>query len=147
MQLKIRTEPPSGDTEEAFIICKANLTVLQKEIKDLETHINEGAYLRCGAKWKCESEAPSKVFFQCEKWRGQQRFIGVIEVDGEIPGTTRQITNQPEIEAEVRTFYENLYRERPTNSTEADIKGFMGDTAYEQFYQIFRGLGSPKLRI
>ena len=138
LQLKIRTEPPSGDTEEAFIICKANLAVLQKEIKDLETHINEGAYLRCGAKWKCESEAPSKVFFQCEKWKGQQRFIGIIEVDGEIPGTTRQITNQPEIEATIRTFYENLYRERPTSSSEDDIKEFMGDTAYDQFSKIYQ---------
>ena len=81
--------------------------MLQKEIKDLETHINEGAYLRCGAKWKCESEAPSKVFFQCEKWKGQQRFIGIVEVDGETPGTTRQIINQPEIENTIRTFYEN----------------------------------------
>ena len=104
----------------------------------METHINEGAYLRCGAKWKCESEAPSKVFFQCEKWKGQQRFIGIIEVDGEIPGTTRQITNQPEIEATIRTFYENLYRERPTSSSEDDIKEFMGDTAYDQFSKIYQ---------
>ena len=37
-----------------------------------------------------------------------------------------------------RTFYENLYRERPTNSSEADIKGFMGDTAYDQFNNIFQ---------
>ena len=138
LMLKIRTEPPSGDTEEALIICKSNLLVLQKEIRDLETHIHEGAYLRCGAKWKCESEAPSKVFFQCEKWRGQQRYIGIVEVDSEIPGTTRQITSQPEIEATVRAFYENLYRERPTNSSEADIKGFMGDTAYDNFHNIFQ---------
>ena len=135
---KIRTEPYSGDTEEAYIMCKSKLAVLQKEINDMESHICEGAYLRCGAKWKCESEAPSRVFFQCEKWRGQQRFIGILEVDGETPGTTRQITSQPEIEQNVRTFYENLYRERPTNSSEADIKGFMGDTAYDQFNNIFQ---------
>ena len=135
---KLRTEPPSGDTEEALIICKANMLVLQKEIKDLESHINEGAYLRCGAKWKCESEAPSKVFFQCEKWKGQQRFIGIIEVDGETPGSTRQIINQPEIENTIRTFYENLYKERPTGSSEEEIKDFMGDAAYDQFHKIYQ---------
>ena len=135
---KLRTEPPSGETEEALIICKANLLVLQKEIKDLESHINEGAYLRCGAKWKCESEAPSKVFFQCEKWKGQQRFIGIIEVDGETPGSTRQIINQPEIENTIRTFYENLYKERPTGSSEEEIKDFMGDAAYDQFHKIYQ---------
>ena len=133
---KIRSEPPSGGTEEAYFTAQTNLTVLQKEIKDIETHLCEGAYIRCGAKWKCESEAPSRVFFQCEKWKGQQRFMGIIEVDGETPGTTRQIINQPEIETEIRRFYENLYRERPTNTSDADIHGFMGDAAYKEFKDI-----------
>ena len=63
-----------------------------------------------------------------EKWRGQQRFIGIVEVDGEEPNEVRQIINQPEIEKEIRTFYANLYRERPTRSSDADLQGFMGDT-------------------
>ena len=130
---RIRSEPSNGDTEEAFFVTKNKISVLQKELFDIETHMNEGAYIRCGAKWKCESEAPSKVFFQQEKWRGQQRFMGIIEVDGDEPGTTKQIINQPEIESEIRTFYENLYRERPSTSSDADLQGFMGDIGYNKF--------------
>ena len=29
-------------------------------------------------------------------WPGSQRFMGILEVDGDEPGTTRLITNQPE---------------------------------------------------
>ena len=100
---------------------------------DIDTHMNEGAYIRCGAKWKCESEAPSRVFFQCEKWRGQQRYMGIVEVDGDEPGTTRQVINQPEIESEIRTFYSNLYKERPTTNSDTDLQGFMGDIGYNEF--------------
>ena len=116
---------------------------MQKEILDIDNHLCEGAYIRCGSKWKCESEAPTKVFFQQEKWRGQQRFIGIVEVDGEEPNTVRQIINQPEIESEIRTFYENLYRERPTNSSEADLQGFMGTSGYAHFKDIAKKQCSP----
>ena len=44
---------PSGETEVAYIEVKALLTNLQKEILDIDNHINEGAYLRCGQHWKC----------------------------------------------------------------------------------------------
>ena len=142
---KIRSEPQSGVTEEAYILIKAAITPLQREILDIDTHLCEGAYIRCGSKWKCESEAPTKVFFQQEKWRGQQRFMGIVEVDGEEPNTVRQIINQPEIETEIRTFYENLYRERPTTSSEADLQGFMGTSGYDQFKDIAKKQCSPTL--
>ena len=111
---KLRTGP-CGNTEEAFINIKSLITAVQKDIFDIDTHLNEGAYIRCGASWKCESEAPSKIFFQQEKWKGQQRFMGILEVDGDEPNTTRLITNQPEIENEIRKFYSNLYKKRTTN--------------------------------
>ena len=131
--VRIRSEPLNGATEEAFFNSKNKISELQKELFDIDTHMNEGAYIRCGAKWKCESEAPSRVFFQCEKWRGQQRYMGILEVDGDEPGTTRQVTNQPEIESEIRTFYSNLYKERPTSNSDTDLRGFMGDIGYNKF--------------
>ena len=142
---KIRSGPQSGDTEEAYIVTKGKITYIQKEIHDIETHLCEGAYIRCGSRWKCESEAPTKVFFQQEKWRGQQRFMGIIEVDGEEPDTVRQIINQPEIESEIRTFYANLYRERPTASSDADLQGFMGEVGYNKFQNIAKKQCSPTL--
>ena len=142
---RIRSDPPNGDTEEAFFISKNKISVLQKELFDIDTHINEGAYIRCGAKWKCESEAPSRVFFQCEKWKGQQRYMGIIEVDGDEPGTTRQVINQPEIESEIRTFYANLYKERPTTNTDTDLRGFMGDIGYNEFQNSARKKTSDTL--
>ena len=131
--VRIRSEPLNGATEEAFFNSKNKISELQKELFDIDTHMNEGAYIRCGAKWKCESEAPSRVFFQCEKWRGQQRYMGILEVDGDEPGTTKQVTNQPEIESEIRTFYSNLYKERPTSNSDTDLRGFMGDIGYNKF--------------
>ena len=91
--------------EPAFIKVKRDLEVMQKELNDIDTHLCEGAYIRSGANWKCESEAPTKIFLQLEKWSGQQRFIGIVEVEGDEPGTTRQIIHQPEIENEMRSFY------------------------------------------
>ena len=140
---KIRSGPQCGTTEEAYIAVKDCLTVLQKKILDIDTHLCEGAYIRCGSRWKCESEAPTKVFFQQEKWRGQQRFIGIVEVDGEEPNEVRQIINQPEIEKEIRTFYANLYRERPTRSSDADLQGFMGESGYGKFKDIAKKQTSP----
>ena len=131
--VRIRSEPLNGATEEAFFNSKNKISELQKELFDIDTHMNEGAYIRCGAKWKCESEAPSRVFFQCEKWRGQQRYMGILEVDGDEPGTTKQVTNQPEIESEIRTFYSNLYKERPTSNSDTDLRGFIGDIGYNKF--------------
>ena len=122
--------------EPAFRKAKRELEVMQKELNDIDTHLCEGAYIRSGANWKCESEAPTKIFLQLEKWSGQQRFIGIVEVEGDEPGTTRQIIHQPEIENEVRSFYENLYKARPTESSDSDLKGFMGDEGYQRFHNI-----------
>ena len=109
------------------------ITEVGKEISDIDNHINEGAYIRCGQAWKCESEAPSKIFLQQEKWRGQQRFMGIVEVEGDEPGTTRLITNQPEIENQINEFYKNLYSKRKTKSEDSDLQGFMGNVGYNSF--------------
>ena len=71
--------------------------------------------------------------------------MGIIEVDGEEPDTVRQIINQPEIESEIRTFYANLYRERPTASSDADLQGFMGEVGYNKFQNIAKKQCSPTL--
>ena len=112
---------------------KTNIKLIQKKLQDIDTHMNEGAYIRCGTAWKCESEAPSKIFFQQEKWSGQQRFMGILEVEGDEPGKTKLVTNQPEIEDSIKTFYAELYRKRETSSTDDDLRQFMGDVGYNEF--------------
>ena len=47
--------------------------------------------------------------------------MGIVEVDGDEPGETRLVTNQPEIEAEINKFYSELYRERVTQSNDEDL--------------------------
>ena len=64
--------------------------------------------------------------------------MGLLEVDGDEPGTTRLITNQPEIESQINSFHSELYRERETQSTDSDLKGFMGDEGYESFHNCAR---------
>ena len=148
--LKTIRAGPNGNAEEAYIDVRRVITEIEKLLLDIDTQICEGAYIRCGAKWKCESEQPTKIFMQQEKWRGQQRYLGILEVDGDEPGSTRLVTNQPEIETEINNFYKELYRERATQSTDTDLQGFMGDIGYESFHNIakknvstLRGLGTP----
>ena len=50
--VRIRSEPLNGATEEAFFNSNNKISELQKELFDIDTHMNEGAYIRCGAKWK-----------------------------------------------------------------------------------------------
>ena len=108
----------------------------RKEKEQLEAHINQGAYVRTGQHWKCASEQGSKLFFQQEKWRGDQRYLGVLEVDAGIgDGSTKLIESQPEIEAEIHRFYKELYKHRPAATSREDIKGFMGE-GYEDFENI-----------
>ena len=121
-------------TADELMDVKTTIKLLQKNLEDIDTHLNEGAYIRCGSAWKCESEAPTKIFFQQEKWRGQQRFIGILEVESDEPGQTRLVTNQPEIEDSINNFYSNLYSKRETSSTDTDLREFMGDAGYKIFH-------------
>ena len=60
--------------------------------------------------------------------------MGILEVDGDEPNTTRLITNQPEIKDEIRKFYSNLYKKRTTNSSDTDLRAFLGHEGYEIFH-------------
>ena len=125
---------PEEEAKVAEALAQANSK--RKEKEKLQSHINQGAYIRTGQHWKCESEAGSKLFFQLEKWRGDQRYIGVLEVDaGKGDGSTKLIESQPEIEEEIHRFYKELYKKRPTDSSKEDIKNFMGE-GYEDFENI-----------
>ena len=118
----------------------------RKEKEALEAHINQGAYVRTGQHWKCESEQGSKLFFQQEKWRGEQRYLGVLEVDsGKGDGSTKLIESQPEIEEEIHKFYKELYRKRPAATSREDIKKFMGG-GYENFENILGKKLSSKVQ-
>ena len=59
--------------------------------------------------------------------------MGIVEVEGDEPGTTRLITNQPEIENQINEFYKNLYSKRETKSEDSDLQGFMGNVGYNSF--------------
>ena len=124
------------EEEQAVVEAIIQAGAKQKEKERLQDHINHGAYVRTGQHWKCESEAGSKLFFQQERWRGDQRYIGVLEVDaGKEDGSIKLIESQPEIEKEVHRFYKDLYKERPTKSSKEDIKKYMGE-GYESFENI-----------
>ena len=60
--------------------------------------------------------------------------MGIVEVEGDEPGTTRLVTNQPEIEDQINSFYKELYRKRETTSTDDDLRSFMGNEGYEAFH-------------
>ena len=124
------------EQEAKIVEALAQANTKRKELEKLQSHINQGAYVRTGQHWKCESEAGSKLFFQQEKWRGDQRYIGILEVDaGKGDGSTKLIESQPEIEDEIHRFYNELYKKRPTESSEEDLKRVMGE-GYEDFKNI-----------
>ena len=126
----------SPEKEEEIIEALEKANEKRREKEQLNSHINQGAYIRTGQHWKCESEAGSKLFFQQEKWRGEQRYIGILEVDsGKKDGSTKLIESQPEIEEEIHRFYKDLYTKRATKSTKEDMKSFMGE-GYDSFENI-----------
>ena len=110
-----------------MIEVQKELSTLNARLTNIDNHLNEGAYIRTGFHWKCESEASSKLFLQQEKWRGTQRYIGILEVDDGPDNPPRIVRNQPEIEREIRDFYEQLYAPRETKSEKDDLRQFMGE--------------------
>ena len=73
--LNRQVEAGQIEAEEPFIEYKRKIKNLKKELDDIDTHLCEGAYIRCGAKWKCESEAPTKIFLQQEHYKILQKDI------------------------------------------------------------------------
>ena len=59
-----------------------------------------------------------------EKWRGQQRYIGILELKEGRNRPPRVIRTQPEIEEQISNFYTDLYRERVTESSRDEIKQY-----------------------
>ena len=70
------------------------------------------------------------------KWRGDQRYLGILEIDtGKGGGSTKLIESQPEIEAEIHRFYKELNKHRTAETSREDIKEFMGE-GYAHFENI-----------
>ena len=125
------------EQEKEIVEALAAASAKSKEKETLEAHINQGAYVRTGQHWKCESEQGSKLFFQQEKWRGEQRYLGVLEIDaGKGDGSTKLIESQPEIEDEIHKFYKELYKKRPAATSRESIKNFMGEGFSEFFLSL-----------
>ena len=105
-ELNLRAE--RGELEESLMIdgllLKGMVETLQGELKIINDHLNEGAYLRTGYNWKCESEAPTKIFLKQEQWRGQQRYIGILELEEGQNRPPRVIRTQPEVEEHISDF-------------------------------------------
>ena len=128
-ELNLRAE--RGELEETLMIdgllLKGMVETLNGELRIINDHINEGAYLRTGYDWKCESEAPTEIFLKQEQWRGQQRYIGILELEEGRNRPPRVIRTQPEIEEQISNFYTDLYRERATESSRDEIKQYLGE--------------------
>ena len=121
------TQGYSRDLEVKMAEVFSSLSTLKSRVANIDQHLNEGAYIRTGYHWKCESESGTKIFLQQEKWRGTQRYIGILEVDEGVDQVPRILRNQPEIETEIRNFYSQLYAPHVTNSSREDISDFMGE--------------------
>ena len=127
----------SRELEVKMVEVLQNLSTLQARVANIDQHLNEGAYIRTGYHWKCESEASTKLFLQQEKWRGTQRYIGILEIDEGVDQPPRVLRNQPEIETEIRNFYSQLYAPRDTLSSRNDIRNFMGE-GFQKFENIVK---------
>ena len=117
----------TSELEVKMLEAQNSLSTFKARLVNIDQHLNEGAYIRTGYHWKCESEASTKLFLQQEKWRGTQRYIGILEIEEGPNRPPRILRNQPEIENEIRSFYEQLYAPRDTRSSKEDIQNFMGD--------------------
>ena len=128
------------DNEEWTLESYAELTLHQEEVEAIrsqlrvtEERINEGAYIRTGYDWKCESEAPTGIFLKQEQWRGDQRYIGVLELEGAPNRAPTVIRTQQEAERAIVDFYGTLYKERPTASSTDNIKEYLEGVRHPKF--------------
>ena len=132
------------DNEEWTLELYAELTLHQEEVEAIrsqlrvtEERINEGAYIRTGYDWKCESEAPTGIFLKQEQWRGDQRYIGVLELEGAPNRAPTVIRTQQEVERAIVDFYGTLYKERLTASSTDSIKEYLGE-GFETLENIYK---------
>merc|ERR1712004_702073 len=132
------------DNEEWTLELYAELTLHQEEVEAIrsqlqvtEERINEGAYIRTGYDWKCESEAPTGIFLKQEQWRGDQRYIGVLELEGAPNRAPTVVRTQQEVERAIVDFYGTLYKERPTASSTDSIREYLGE-GYEKLDNIYK---------
>ena len=108
---RIDTGEWTPDLYAELVLHQEEVEAIRSKLQVTEERINEGAYIRTGYDWKCESEAPTGMFLKQEQWRGDQRYIGVLELEEGPNRAPTVIRTQQEVERAIVDFYDTLYRE------------------------------------
>ena len=99
---------------------------VESRLKAEIDHESEGAHIRAKQAWALQGEKPTRLMLAREKWRGEQKFMGKLVIDRE--GVQEQVTNQDDVEAEIRSFYKKLYSPKDIVTGEEEILEFLGDS-------------------
>ena len=93
----------ASDDPQTFQLYQNSKSELEKIFK-LEA---EGAAVRARAKYAMDGERPTRLFCSLERYQGTQKFIP--QLIKEVDGREILITEQSEIEPEIRDYYLNLF--------------------------------------
>ena len=133
LEAAVHSNPDNIDSQ-------TKLADTNKEIDKLNKYESEGATIRCRAKFQVDGEKPSKFFCNLEKSNAAQKFIpsllvdvidqhGRVVMDRHGNPVQKEVTQQKEVEAEVRTFYRKLYSCQDNKITIDTIEEFLGPHA------------------
>ena len=89
--------------------CHKRLTAeLQNHVRRIEQQLAEGAKIRSKAAHLVHNETCSKYFFNLEKKRGEDKLIRAVQ-----SSNSGLISEPAAMRAEIKSFYESLYRAEP----------------------------------
>ena len=89
----------------------AELNNKKEALEDLYNYQAQGAYIRSRATYKVEGERPTKLFCSLEKCNGIQKYVPQLIVE-DSSSQEQIVTNQNEVEREIKRFYETLYENK-----------------------------------
>lgn len=110
--LELQLSNFTNDTTK-YIEIASNLKTKQLELELMRSKKLNGSFVRSKAKWIEHGEKPTKYFLNLEKQRFVNKTIGVIETDN-----GRILRNQESIDAEITSFYKQLYSKVDNSDTE-----------------------------
>ena len=87
----------------------------------------EGAAVRARAKYAMDGERPTRLFCNLEKYNGTQKFIP--QIIKEVNDQEVCITDQDQIETEIRDYYRTLFANHDHVSTVGSPADYLGPTA------------------
>ena len=105
----------------------SNIRTQKIELENIFKLEAEGAAVRARAKYAMDGERPTRLFCNLEKYNGTQKFIP--QIIKEVNDQEVCITDQDQIETEIRDYYRTLFANHDHVITVGSPADYLGPTA------------------